>query len=169
MEPASPGRPSRAAFLLSQLGAVASSRFAVRTREIGLSPSDAGVIRLLGREPGLSQRSLADRLGAVPSRVVSLIDSLQERGLVERTRSNADRRNYELHLTDAGTAVLRELREIAEKHEAELLAPLNREQIAQLGFLLAQLAAGHGLDADLHRDVAREPVVRESRVGSRPA
>ncbi|MHC6222276.1 MarR family winged helix-turn-helix transcriptional regulator [Arthrobacter sp. MMS24-S77] len=155
MDSSAPGRPKRTAFLLSQLGAVASSRFADRTREIGLTPSDAGVIRLLGRSPGLSQRSLADRLGAVPSRVVSLIDSLEKRGLVERTRSSTDRRNYELRLTDAGNRVLRELRGIAEQHEAELLAPLTDEQIMQLGELLSQLANGHGLDRDLHRDAGR--------------
>lgn len=163
MDSARPSQPKRTAFLLSQLGAVASSRFADLTREIGLTPSDAGVIRLLGRSPGLSQRSLADRLGAVPSRVVSLIDSLEERGLVERVRSSTDRRNYELHLTEAGNRVLRELRGIAEQHEAEVLAPLTGEQIAQLGQLLALLANGHGLDRDLHRDVGRDVPRRASR------
>lgn len=148
--------PKRAAFLLAQLGARASSRFAERTREIGLSPSDAGVLRLLGRNPGLSQRAIADRLGAVPSRVVSLIDSLQARGLVERERSRTDRRNYELRLTDEGAQVLRQLREIAEAHEAELLAPLTGEQRAQLESLLAQLAVANSLDPDLHRDTGRE-------------
>ena len=156
MNSATPGRPQRTAFLLSQLGAVASSRFAGRMREIGLTPSDAAVIRLLGRAPGLSQRSLADRLGAAPSRVVSLIDTLQGRGLVERSRSSTDRRNYELHLTDAGQRVLHELRGIAEQHEAELLAPLSGEQVEQLDLLLMQLVDGHGLDRDLHRDVGQK-------------
>ncbi|MDR7085160.1 DNA-binding MarR family transcriptional regulator [Arthrobacter ginsengisoli] len=153
--PAGP-RPKRAAFLLSQLGALASSRFADRTREIGLTPSEAGVLRLIGRTPGLSQRALADRLGAVPSRVVSLIDSLQARGLVERERSSTDRRIYELRLTLEGAQLLRQLREIAEAHDAELLAPLTVEQSAQLGSLLAQLAGANALDLDLHRDAGRE-------------
>ena len=152
----SPSPSQRTAFLLSQLGALASSRFAERTREIGLTPSDAGVLRLLGRAPGLSQRSLADRLGAVPSRVVPLIDSLAARGLVARVRSRTDRRNYELRLTAEGSKVLRTLREIAEKQEAELLAPLTSEQSAQLGTLLARLSGAHALDTDLHRDVGRE-------------
>ncbi|MGO4105546.1 MarR family winged helix-turn-helix transcriptional regulator [Leifsonia sp. YAF41] len=148
-------RPRRTAFLLSQLGALASARFAERTREIGLTPSDAGVLRLLGRTPGLSQRELADRLGAVPSRIVPLIDSLESRGLVGRERSSTDRRNYELTLTDAGRAILTRLRSIAEQHEAELLAPLSPEQSEQLESLLAQLAGGAALDADLHRDLGR--------------
>ena len=152
MDSPDPSRSKRTAFLLSQLGALASARFAERTRELGLTPSDAGVLRLLGRAPGLSQRSLADRLGAVPSRVVPLIDSLEARGLVARVRSSTDRRNYELRLTDEGTKMLGQLRGIAERHEAELLAPLTSEQSAQLGSLLATLASAHALDTDLHRD-----------------
>ncbi len=147
-------RSKRTAFLLSQLGALAAARFAERTRELGLTPSDAGVLRLLGRTPGLSQRSLADRLGAVPSRVVPLIDSLEARGLVARVRSSTDRRNYELRLTAEGTKVLGKLRGIAERQEAELLAPLTSEQSAQLGSLLAMLASAHALDTDLHRDTS---------------
>ncbi|MBT2551910.1 MarR family winged helix-turn-helix transcriptional regulator [Arthrobacter sp. ISL-5] len=157
--PAAP-RSRRTAFLLSQLGALASSRFAERTREIGLTPSDAGVLRLIGRTPGLSQRALADRFGAVPSRVVSLVDSLQARGLVERERSSTDRRTYELRLTAEGAQVMRQLREIAEAHEAELLAPLTGEQSAQLGSLLAQLAAANALDLDLHRETGHEDHAR---------
>lgn len=149
------GRPRRTAFLLSQLGSLASSRFADRTRRIGLTPGDAGVLRLLGRTPGLSQRALAERLGAVPSRVVSLIDSLQTRGLVERVRSTTDRRNYELQLTAHGQEMLRELRRIAEQHEAELLSPLTEDQAVQLEKLLTQLASGNKLDKDLHRDPGR--------------
>jgi len=156
MDSPDPPRPKRTAFLLSQLGALASARFAERTRELGLTPSDAGVLRLLGRSPGLSQRSLADRLGAVPSRVVPLIDSLETRGLVARVRSSADRRNYELRLTAEGTKVLGALRGIAERHEAEILAPLTSEQSAQLGILLARLASAHALDTDLHRDTRPE-------------
>ena len=156
MDSPAPPRSKRTAFLLSQLGALASARFAERTRELGLTPSDAGVLRLLGRNPGLSQRSLADRLGAVPSRVVPLIDSLETRGLVTRVRSRADRRNYELRLTAEGTKVLGSLRGIAEQQEAELLAPLTSEQSAQLGSLLARLASAHALDTDLHRDTNGE-------------
>ncbi|MGO4805398.1 MarR family winged helix-turn-helix transcriptional regulator [Arthrobacter sp. 2MCAF15] len=155
MDPQDTPRSRRTAFLLSQLGALASSRFAERTRELELTPGDAGVLRLLGRTPGLSQRSLADRLGAVPSRVVALIDSLERRGLVVRVRSTTDRRNYELWLTAEGTEVLGSLRQVAEQHEAELLAPLTGDQSAQLATLLGKLAAAHGLDNDLHRDISR--------------
>jgi DNA-binding MarR family transcriptional regulator len=143
-------RPARAAFLLSQLGALASARFAERTGALHLTPGQAGVLRLLGRQPGLNQRVLADRLGAVPSRVVALIDSLEE-----RARSTSDRRSYELRLTEQGARTLGRLRRIAEEHEAQLLEPLTDDEAAQLRELLTRLAAGHRLDSDLHQRTGR--------------
>ena len=117
MDPRRPATPQRTSFLLAQVGALASKRFAEHTRALGLTPGDAGVLRLLGRSPATSQRELADRLGTVPSRIVSLVDSLESRGLVERTRSNTDRRNYELRLTPSGQEHLVRLRRVAEEHE----------------------------------------------------
>jgi DNA-binding MarR family transcriptional regulator len=88
--------------------------------------------------------------------VVSLLDSLEARGLVARERSSGDRRIYELRLTSPGERLLLRLRDIAEANEAELLAPLTEEQSAQLGRLLAQLAGANALDPDLHRDTGGE-------------
>lgn len=146
------GRSRRTAFLLSQLGSLSASRFAERTKELGLTPSDAGTLRLIGRNPGLSQRVLADRLGAVPSRVVPLLDSLETRGLVERVRSRADRRNHELHLTADGQELLIKLRTVAEDREDQLTAPLTAAECEELARLLALLASGNGLDLESHRD-----------------
>ncbi|MBO1753929.1 MarR family winged helix-turn-helix transcriptional regulator [Allobranchiibius sp. CTAmp26] len=142
--------PSRTALHLSQLGNLAAARFAELTRSVGLTPSDAGVLRLLGRQPGISQRVLADRLGAVPSRVVVLLDSMEQRGLVTRTRSRTDRRTQELTLTEEGQRALGELRGLAERHDADVLAPLTQDERNQLGALLAKLSEGHRLDPDVH-------------------
>lgn len=143
-------RPARIGFLLSQLGAHASRRFDERVAEVGLTVQQAGVLRILGRQPGVSQRDLADRLGLVQSRMVALIDGLEHAGLVARTRSEADRRSYELTLTHAGGAKLRELRGVAEAHEAELAASLATPQRDELFVLLSDLATSLGVDAEVH-------------------
>lgn len=152
-----PQRRHPTAFLLSQLGALSAAKFAELTREQQLSPADAGVLRLLGRHPGISQRALADRLGAVPSRVVALVDSLEKRGLVTRTRSVIDRRTHELTLTDEGGNALRLLRSLAERHEHGMLDPLPQTQRDALGELLDTLAAAHGLDPEAHPGYRRPP------------
>jgi DNA-binding MarR family transcriptional regulator len=143
---------ARTAFLLSQVGSLSSALFADRVRSLELSPADAGVLRQLGRNPGLSQRELADRIGVAPSRLVGIIDSLSSRGLVARARSTHDRRNYELVLSDEGHSLLAALRDEAERHEDELLAPLSTVERARLAELVERLARGHGLSTELHRE-----------------
>lgn len=143
--------PARPAFLLAQLGSYAAGRFAERVNGLGVSPADAGILRILSREDKLSQKTLADRLGAVPSRVVVLIDSLERRGLVERARSATDRRNYELSLTGAGRDILKAIGPLAREHQDELLAPLSAEERETFTGLLVLLAEAHGLDQEVHR------------------
>jgi DNA-binding MarR family transcriptional regulator len=140
----------RIAFLLTQLGTEMASRFAQRTRGLGITPAEAGILRILARDDGLSQRALADKLRIVQSRVVALIDRMQESGLVERKRSSADRRNYELKLTAAGRELLNRLRPIAAEHEQESTAALTAHEQATLGQLLIKLAAAAGLDPEVH-------------------
>jgi len=140
----------RTAFLLAQLGAAAADRFGERVSELGLTARDAGVLRVLGRTPGISQKDLAHLLGTVPSRLVALIDDLQARGLVERTRSEADRRNNELALTAEGERMLGELRVVAEAHQADVLAPLDPQEQQAFAALLGKLAGASGLSADAH-------------------
>jgi|1186.fasta_scaffold150168_2 DNA-binding MarR family transcriptional regulator len=158
--------PPRIAFLLSQIGAHVSERFAERCRELGLTSSEAAVLRLVGRTPGLSQRSLADRVGTAPSRIVALVDGLEERALLRRVRSSADRRNYELHLTADGQNLLARLRQVAEAHESEILDGLTPEQTGHLAAALQTLIRAHRLDPELHQRT--RPRHREDDAPSQP-
>lgn len=50
----------------------------------------------------VSQKELQEQLGVQPASVSELISKLEAKGLVERTRSDADRRVVMLSLTEAG-------------------------------------------------------------------
>jgi DNA-binding MarR family transcriptional regulator len=153
--PAAPRRPARIGFLLSQLGAHAAEVFAAHVRELGLTPSEAGVVRILAGTPGLTQRELADLLGATQSRVVALVDGLERKGLATRTRSTTDRRAQHVDLTPAGRALLPRLRSAAEAQEAALTDGLTRPQVEQLYSLLGELSALRGLSPDVHTGYRR--------------
>ena len=86
-------RPSSTAFLLTQIGAHAASRFAARLASLDLLPQHAGVLRLLGQSSGISQQELAGKLGMHASRLVGLVDTLEKRSLVERQSSDYSARN----------------------------------------------------------------------------
>jgi DNA-binding MarR family transcriptional regulator len=138
------------AFLLAQLGAYAAERFGERAAALDFSRPQAGLLRLISREPGQSQQAVARRLGTPPSRLVALVDGLEQRGLIERRRNPGDRRNYALHLTVAGEQAMVGLSQASLEHEQAIAAPLTQAERAQLGALLAKLAAAHGLTPGVH-------------------
>jgi len=131
--------PTGAAFLLAQLGAHGAQCFAERIRALGISPPHAGILRIIGSMPECSQQSLARRMGVVPSRIVVLIDELAAKGLVERRRSEKDRRNYELALTREGHSRLERLSVLAAEHEADLCAALSPGERAKLANLCRKI------------------------------
>jgi DNA-binding MarR family transcriptional regulator len=138
------------AFLLAQVGGFAAMRFAERLAALDLAPPHAGVIRLVALDPGVNQRTLGARLGVVPSRLVALIDQLEQRGLVERRRNPDDRRNHALHLTAAGLEALQAIARVAREHEQALLRTLDDRDRAQLAAVLRRLAEDHGLTEGVH-------------------
>ena len=149
-----PGRAGRKrtdiAFLVAQLGAYAAERFGERAAALDFTRPQAGLLRLISREPGQSQQAVARRLGTPPSRLVALVDGLEQRGLIERRRNPGDRRNYALHLTAAGEQAMAALSQASLEHEQAISAPLTEAERAQLSKLLGKLAAAHGLVPGIH-------------------
>lgn len=142
--------PVGAAFLLTQLGAHAAQRFAQRVSELDLTPPQCGLLRAVATAPGRSQQALAAHLGTPPTRLVALVDGLEQRGLVERRRNPDDRRLYALSLTPAGEALTAELGRVAREHEDAVLAALGADERARLIELLRRVAADQGLTAGVH-------------------
>ena len=138
------------AFLLAQLGSYAATRFAERIADLDLTPPQAGLLRAIAAGPGQSQQALARLLGTPPSRLVALVDGLDERGLVERRRNPDDRRLHALHLTAAGDALLARIGEVARAHDDALCAGLDPDDRATLRTLLSRLAEQHGLTPGVH-------------------
>ena len=58
----------------------------------------------------LSQQDLAAKLDLDPTIIVKIVDQLEDRGLLERTRATDDRRRHQLILTPAGKQLLRDAR-----------------------------------------------------------
>ncbi|HEX3335272.1 MAG TPA: MarR family winged helix-turn-helix transcriptional regulator [Jatrophihabitans sp.] len=144
------GPPRGAAFLLTQLGTHAAMRFADRVAEHQLTPPQVGVLGLLSGRPGISQQELADVLGMLPSRVVALVDELEDAGYVQRVRDDADRRRNALQLTDAGRRTLALVGRLGRAHEQDICAALTDEEHETLVVLLGRMADQQGLTPGVH-------------------
>jgi DNA-binding MarR family transcriptional regulator len=104
-----------------------------------LSPSQFNVLNLLRLNPaGLSQTDLSRQLIMHRSNVTGLLDRLERRGLVARREVVADRRAYNVVLTDAGVRLLEDILPryykeaaqawdgVAARRAAELIADLQK-------------------------------------------
>jgi DNA-binding MarR family transcriptional regulator len=113
---------------------------AERLAPLGLTPAQERALRMIARgtEP-LRMTELADRLGIVPRSVTTVVDALEEAGLVRRETDPRNRRAILLRLTPAGEAVRDELRESRRRAAEDLFAPLSDEDRKTLGELLSVL------------------------------
>ena len=76
---------------------------AQRLAPLGLTPAQERALRIITRsEEPLRMTELADHLGIVPRSVTTVIDALEEAGLVRREIDPHNRRAIRLHLTDRG-------------------------------------------------------------------
>ena len=138
------------AFLVSQVGAHAANGFARRLSRLRLKPHDAGILRMLGSNPGLTQQALSKILGVFPSQLVALIDGLEDRRLIERRSSPEDRRRYELHLTNAGRKTLSEIGKLTVQLEDDLFAALNKRELDLFCQFLRRIVAQQEITPGVH-------------------
>jgi DNA-binding MarR family transcriptional regulator len=142
--------PTNLAFLLSQVGIHASSRFAERLAEVDLAPPLFRVLNLVDAAEGRSQQEIAKAVQAPPSRMVAFVDELEQRGLVERRADPKDRRVRALYLTPAGSEALARGREVAARHEEELTAGLSETEREQLVELLGKVVDEQSIGRGVH-------------------
>ena len=81
-----------------------------RASAYGLTRAQWVILIWLERQPGLSQKELAEIVEVEPITIGRLIDRLEAREMVERRADPVDRRIWRLHLRPSALPVLRELR-----------------------------------------------------------
>jgi len=79
-----------------------SRDFQLKTKAWGLRAGMFSALELIAANPGISQAVLSAEVGLDKSALVPIIDELEARGWVRRTRSTSDRRRNHLAITPAG-------------------------------------------------------------------
>lgn len=133
-------------------GAVRLLRCAATGRMVkqGVSMTHLHVMWRLEESGELTMGRLADYLDVSLSNATGLIDRMEERGLVERTRVSDDRRVVLVRLTPAGQGILDEVQIGKRELMLAILERLDAGQLARLEAALSDLRAAVESEANAH-------------------
>jgi DNA-binding MarR family transcriptional regulator len=148
--------PRSVGFLISQLGFFSSKRFAEALEPLGIGPREFLLLRFVAASAGQSQQALAEQLGVPASRMVALVDDLEERGLIERRADPEDRRVRGLHPTRKGGEILKRAAEVAIDYEQRLCEPLDKDERDSLIDLLQKIQGGQTELRGVHPGLSQE-------------
>ncbi|WP_199566499.1 MarR family winged helix-turn-helix transcriptional regulator [Streptomyces corynorhini] len=130
-------------YLVSHVARLGHDALVAEVADHGLRLPHFAALTALADFGPLPQHALADRLGLNRSHLVGYLDTVEERGLVRRTRDPADRRRQLVELTPGGAKEQRRLLAVAERSQDAFLRDLSPAERATLSALLRKV-----LDAD---------------------
>lgn len=113
--------------------------FLPRMAAYGLKPVAFSVISLIAHNPGITSRQLCAALNILPPNLVGLINSLAQRGLIERLPHPRDGRAMGLHLTEEGREVMAQAEKTASALEVEAAGRLSAAERQTLITLLRKV------------------------------
>src|SRR3954471_18994335 len=104
----------------------------------GPHPRLFGLLTALLEAGPFSQQQLAEKMRVNRSLVVGIVDDLERRGWVERRRDPADRRSYNLYVTEAGRRARDEMAPQVARANQRMTERLDADERARLNALLRE-------------------------------
>jgi DNA-binding MarR family transcriptional regulator len=152
----SPGRlhdnaPGMLLYLTKQLERSVRARLEEVVSAEGLTSLQYTALTVLERSPGLTATKLARNSFVRAQTMAQMINSLERRELIERSRDTANKRQYLISLTKKGADTLNRLREPVNRVEDAMLTGLRPDEVEALRRTLRHcrraLAGGHPASA----------------------
>ena len=124
---------------------------AARLSPMGVTPSQAEVVRCLADAHPMSLRALGQVLVCETGSPSRLIDTLVGRGIVERREDPSDRRHVLLELTDTGRELDRSIRMVEAELYEWISDRIGSSNLSAAIVLLRSLVKGSAADAAIRR------------------
>lgn len=98
------------------------------------------ILHLLSEEDGITQKVLAQRMHIRPQSLTGALEKLEEKDLITRKRSETDKREQIVFITESGRDMNAVMTEERDKTTEELFSILTPEEKDQLYRLLTKVA-----------------------------
>lgn len=136
------------ALLLIDVGRECQRRVRAALAAQDLKPRQVYILDVLAQYGPVGQRELGDMLDVDHSLLVTLLNPLDRAGLIERQRSEQDRRRHHVLITPAGECLLTQALSTIEQVQRDFLTPLDDRSQAELQRMLQTVRSEYsrGLD-----------------------
>jgi len=123
---------------IQRTSAVLNREFETLLKPLGLTSTQYNVLRILrgAGTAGLLCREIGERMISPDPDITRLLDRMEKRGLITRSRDLKDRRAIFTCITEDGLSLLAKLDDVVENHHRERLAHLDKNSIQELVRLL---------------------------------
>ena len=110
------------------------------------------ILHLLHSNCDIIQQDLANYMQKDKSIIVRQLNGLLEKNYVTRMTNTADKRKKNLILTDAGTEILKHMKEVAQEVSEKLLSGVTEDEIEIFRSVLNKIRAnGYQNNEELHK------------------
>ncbi|MFK8022634.1 MAG: MarR family winged helix-turn-helix transcriptional regulator [Ilumatobacter sp.] len=113
--------------------------FDARLKPLDLNLTQASLLAYVAEFGPTSQTKLAEQMGTGRAAMGSVVDSLQQRSLVERLPDPHDRRVWRVEITEAGRTLAARVVSVDEVLRKELRHGIGREERQALSWVLTRL------------------------------
>jgi MarR family 2-MHQ and catechol resistance regulon transcriptional repressor len=138
---------------LSRASGTIDARLATNLARLGLTTGQLGVMEALMHLGSLSQGELGRKLLRSGGNVTTVIDNLERRKLVARTRNRDDRRVVTVDLTKAGRRMIEKVFPAHTRALTQAMETLTAAEQEELGRLCRKLGRGAARELEVARKV----------------
>ena len=131
---------------LLRTASVVTRAFARVVEQAGLSGAQYNALRVIqgAGSAGIPTLAIRERMIDEGTTITRLLDKLEAAGLIQRERSDPDRRQVLCRATEAGRKLLRELDPRVDALDEEVAGTLGAAQLRALNTMLAEIRSAAG-------------------------
>jgi MarR family transcriptional regulator, lower aerobic nicotinate degradation pathway regulator len=149
---------SRPGHLIRRLQQIAVAIFMEQTAEFDITPVQYSALLAVRNHPGTDQTTLTSIIAFDRSTIGEVVKRLENKGLVRRGISDADRRAKVLYITPSGRRLLSNVRRAVDAAQDKIVAPLSREERSEFMRMMHKLVL-------LNNEQSRVPLQLSDRAG----